>query len=112
MARQKRTSKVVDRAETRASSLAAISKDLDLGNNLTLAGYTKEIDGVRALLDEYNSLLSRADGLALTVREGEKKLSTLTSRMLIGVAAKYGDDSHEYEMAGGVRRSARDTSRK
>jgi len=36
-----------------------------------------------------------------------KKLSDLTDRMLIGIAFKYGKDSREYGMAGGVRKSER-----
>jgi hypothetical protein len=31
----------------------------------------------------------------------------MTERMLIGVAFKFGKDSREYEMAGGVRKSER-----
>jgi hypothetical protein len=37
----------------------------------------------------------------------EKNLSELGERMLIGIAFKYGKDSREYEMAGGVRKSER-----
>jgi hypothetical protein len=34
-------------------------------------------------------------------------LGELSEKMLIGVAFKYGKDSREYEMAGGVRKSER-----
>jgi hypothetical protein len=37
----------------------------------------------------------------------EKTLNEMTERMLIGVAFKFGKDSREYEMAGGVRKSER-----
>ncbi|MEH2084422.1 MAG: hypothetical protein V7K89_31975 [Nostoc sp.] len=35
----------------------------------------------------------------------EKSLMELTEHMLVSVAAKYGKNSDEYKMAGGVRRS-------
>jgi len=37
----------------------------------------------------------------------EKSLGDLADQMLIGVAFKYGKNSREYEMAGGVRKSER-----
>jgi hypothetical protein len=41
------------------------------------------------------------------VRDPEKEIRVLSERMLIAMAAKYGKDSYEYEMAGGMRKSDR-----
>lgn len=41
------------------------------------------------------------------MQDTEKQLRDLSERMLIAVAAKYGKNSYEYEMAGGVRKSER-----
>ena len=43
----------------------------------------------------------------IDIEHQEKSLSALCERMLLGVAVKYGKDSAEYEMAGGVRKSER-----
>ena len=37
----------------------------------------------------------------------QRDIRALSERMLIAVAAKYGKDSYEYEMAGGIRKSER-----
>lgn len=107
MPKQKRSSPVLERAERRASALKSISRTLDLGNGLTLESYQLEIEALRSQLDTYNESLSFADRALSTVRDTEKQINILSERMLIAVAAKYGKDSYEYEMAGGTRKSER-----
>jgi hypothetical protein len=107
MARQKRISKVIDKAQHRAAGLASISPDLDLGNSLGLATYKAMITETRNKLEAYNNALSVADAANNALKQSEKELAMTTERMLVGVAFKYGKDSSEYEMAGGVRKSER-----
>ena len=107
MARQKRISKVIDKAQHRAAGLASISQDLDLGNSLSLATYKAMITETRNKLEAYNNALSVADAANNALKQSEKELAMTTERMLVGVAFKYGKDSSEYEMAGGVRKSER-----
>ncbi|BDI17453.1 hypothetical protein ANSO36C_32550 [Nostoc cf. commune SO-36] len=47
------------------------------------------------------------DSSRTEIEEMEKHLSQLSEKMLMVVAIKYGKDSREYEMAGGVRSSDR-----
>lgn len=107
MARQKRTSKVVEQAQQRAASLASISHSLDLGNNLSLTNYTSMIINVQTRLDAYNTALSAVDAANRALEEAEKELASMSEHMLIGVAYRYGKNSGEYQMAGGVRKSDR-----
>jgi hypothetical protein len=107
MARQKRSSKVLGKAERRLAAIKCISSSLDLGNGQTVEKYEQAIDIGRRRLEFYNTTLSAADAAATAVAEFEKTLSELSEDMLIAVAAKFGKDSPEYEMAGGVRRSER-----
>jgi hypothetical protein len=107
VARKKRTSKTLDKAQQRAAGLSSISSTLDLGNALTLAAYNAEIAATKTSLDAYNAALSAVDATYNTLQEAEGGLAALTERMLAGVAAKYGKDSNEYEMAGGTRKSER-----
>jgi hypothetical protein len=107
MARLKRSSAVLDAAEKRLAGLASISENLDLGQGLTLANFRKAVEDTRTLLDQYNQLLSQVDEMADRLSTAEKALKEMNSRMLNAVAAVYGKDSIEYEMAGGVRQSER-----
>ena len=107
MARKKRTSKVLVNAESRNAGLRSIHDNLDLGNGLTLSEYTRLIDDMRTKLSEYNAALSRVDKACNAVHECERVWRDYSEVMLMGVATKYGKDSNEYEMAGGVRKSER-----
>ncbi|MGF1569737.1 MAG: hypothetical protein ACFCVD_17000 [Nodosilinea sp.] len=104
---QKRTSKVLSEAEKRAAGIQAIEMALDLGNGITAQGYTQAIEALRQKLSAYNETLSLADQAANTVTEAERAIRDYFERILLGVATKYGKDSNEYEMAGGVRKSDR-----
>lgn len=107
MPRQKRSSITLEKADRRAAGLKSISSTLNLGDGITLESYLLEIDTLRSQLSIYNESLSFTDRALSTVQDYEKQLRTLSERMLIAVAAKYGKDSYEYEMAGGIRKSDR-----
>lgn len=107
MARRKRESSILAKAEWRLSGMKSIQDKLDLGNGLSIAVYEKEMVALRKEIEEYNMLLSKMDMASNRVSQAEKELSNLTSNMLMGVALKYGKDSSEYEMAGGTRKSER-----
>ena len=105
MARKKRTSAAMDKAQKRATALGSIDKALDLGSGLTLPAYNVEIGKLSTKLDAYNKWLSQGDTMLNDIATSEKALNTLSVRMLGGVKVKYGPDSNEYEQAGGVRDS-------
>lgn len=107
MPRPKRSSPVLEKGNRRAAALKSISPDLNLGERLTLERYQLELDKLQSQLDTYNESLSFVDRALSVVRDTEKEIKVLSERMLIAVAAKYGKDSYEYEMAGGTRKSDR-----
>ena len=106
MSFKKRVSPTLVKAENRAKKLATIDPALDLGG-LTLAAYQAEITQSRALLDDYNGLLTQADLESDEFDVLELRLKDLNERMLTGIATKFGKDSPQYEAAGGVRKSER-----
>ena len=110
MARKKRTSESINRAQARSSALESIDTNLDLGNSLTLAAYKELIAATEDKLSVYNIKLSEVDGLLNELEALEKRLEEMTSNMLGGVGLKYGKDSDQYEMAGGTRKSERKTA--
>ncbi|MBH8555993.1 hypothetical protein I8751_27360 [Nostocaceae cyanobacterium CENA357] len=107
MSRQKRTYRVLEKAEFRTAGLKAIDSTMDFGDGRNLENMTQLIEQYRTKIDAYNTALAVIDSSKTEMDELDKALSDLTEKMLIGVAFKYGKDSHEYQMAGAVRKSDR-----
>jgi hypothetical protein len=107
MPRQKRSSRAIEKAEQRAAGLEMISPSLEVGNSLTLENFTAEIKQFRRKLADYNSLLAKINIAQTELDKDEKQLMLMTGDMLTGVASKFGKDSYEYQLAGGIRRSDR-----
>ena len=107
MARRKKQSATLEKAQKRLAGLKSIDAKVDLGNGLTVASYEKEINEVRQKIEAYNTLLSKVDDAANTVQTLERELSVAAENVLLAVKLKYGKDSSEYEMVGGTRQSER-----
>ena len=107
MARQKRSSRTLDKAQRRLSSVRSIDAKLALDGGITATEYEKRITNLRNKIDTYNTTLSTIDELYNEIKVTEKSLSDYSERVLIGVAAKYGKNSNQYEMAGGVKKGER-----
>lgn len=103
MARQKKTSVVIEKAEVRSAALKSIDTTLELGNGLSMALYEAKINEVKGILATYNTRLSELDGLLNEFQAKEAELRALSSRMLAAVGAVYGKESSAYEQAGGTR---------
>ncbi|MEH2207518.1 MAG: hypothetical protein V7K53_26195 [Nostoc sp.] len=104
MARRKRNSTALERADRRIESLQSISVELDFGEGLTIQAYTVTINDLRSKLAAYNTALSTIDKLTDEVNNAEKAVIAMSEKMLLGVGSRYGKTSREYEMAGGARR--------
>ncbi|WP_445626932.1 hypothetical protein [Nostoc sp. DSM 114167] len=107
MSRKKRTSRVLEKAELRSAGLKAIDSNMSFGDDCDLQNLNQAIEQLRTMLDAYNTALTVIDSSKTKIDAMEKTLSNLTDKMVRGVAFKYGKDSSEYEMAGGVRESER-----
>jgi hypothetical protein len=107
MPRTKRGSKALEQAEKRSAGLKAIDPELDLGAGLKVTDFDSEIDDLREKINDYNQTLALADDKQNVIEALEKALTEKSGRMLAGVAAKYGRNSPQYELAGGVRTSER-----
>ncbi|OUL29879.1 hypothetical protein BV372_22560 [Nostoc sp. T09] len=110
MGRPKRTSVILEKAQRRIAGLNTIDASLDLGNGLTVKIFSELIEDTRRKLEAHNIAVSAADQTGTLVSQAERSLADLSERMLTGVASKYGKNSNEYEMAGGVRKSDRKRS--
>lgn len=107
MPRQKRTYRVLEKAELRMAGLKAIDPSMDFGDARNLQNITQIIQQYRSKIEAYNTTLAVIDSYKNEMKDLETTLSDLTEKMLLGVAFKYGKDSYEYQMAGGVRKSDR-----
>ena len=107
MARLKKVFTHYEAANTRLSALKSIDPTLDLGSNLTVPNYETKVLNLRDKLSTYNTTLSLLDQLYNELNTLELDLKDISERMLLGVAAKYGKNSNEYEMAGGTKKSER-----
>ncbi|MCC5667672.1 hypothetical protein LC653_28290 [Nostoc sp. CHAB 5784] len=107
MSRKKRTSRILEKVELRASGMKSIVPSIKFEQDYTLQKLIESIEQLRNKLDVHNSALAIVDSSLTEVEEMEKNLSQLSEKMLMVVAIKYGKDSAEYEMAGGVRNSDR-----
>ncbi len=104
MSRKQRISLDLERAELRAAGLKAIDPALNLDERFTLNDYVQTINQLRTKIDAHISALAAISSSQTEIEALEKTLE-MTERMLIGFALKFGKDSREYEMAGGVRKS-------
>jgi CII-binding regulator of phage lambda lysogenization HflD len=107
MARTKKESVILAKAEQRLNGLKSIDATLDLGSGVTVAALQQSVTTLKQTLEDYNQMLSQLDEKLNLVSGQEKALRDLVERCLSGVAARYGKDSSEYEKAGGVRKSER-----
>jgi ABC-type hemin transport system substrate-binding protein len=107
MAGAKRSSNVLAKAQLRASGLKAIDPNIDFGDSNSLQNMLQQIEQLNAKLDAHNTALAVLDASRTDIEQLEKNLSALSEKMLLAVAVKYGKDSQEYVMAGGVRKSDR-----
>jgi hypothetical protein len=107
MARQKRTSQVLEIARQRLAGLKSITPPVVLGGNLTVEGYETEIEAYSTRRDSYNSKVADLDDETNQLDDHEERLNELSVRMLAAVKAHYGPDSSELEQLGAVRTSDR-----
>jgi len=106
MARQRRTSAVLETARPRIAGLKNIDS-LNLGPMLTKEMIEGKITSFTARLDSHNQLNATLDDSTNTTNLEEDELQELNRRYLSAVEAHYGLDSSEYEMVGGTRKSER-----
>ncbi|WP_373529608.1 hypothetical protein [Nostoc sp.] len=107
MSRRKRTSRILEKAELRSTGLKSIVPNIKFNDDCSIEKLLESIDQLRTKINVYNTALSVIDSSKTEIEEMEKNLSSLSEKMLMVVAIKYGKNSREYEMGGGVRNSER-----
>ncbi|MBC6431091.1 hypothetical protein FM036_09790 [Nostoc sp. HG1] len=107
MSRTKRSSRILEKAEFRVAGLKAIDQNINFDDTYSLQNLTQLIEQFHNTLDRYNADIAMIDSSKTKLDEMEKTLNQVSDKMLMGVGFKYGKNSNEYELAGGVRDSER-----
>lgn len=106
MARQKRGSRTLDKAQRRLASLLSIDPKIVL-DSTSAQDYAKTIDALRKKIDAYNTTLYTVDEMYKEITDAERSLADYSEQVLMGVAVRFGKNSDEYDKAGGVRKRDR-----
>ncbi|BAZ01894.1 hypothetical protein NIES37_59010 [Tolypothrix tenuis PCC 7101] len=107
MARKQRTSRILEKAQFRVTRIKVFDPNITFDDNCNLQNLTQLIQQFQTMLNEYNDAMAVIDSSRTRLDEIEKSLSLISDKMLVGVGLKYGKDSSEYELAGGVKESDR-----
>jgi chromosome condensin MukBEF ATPase and DNA-binding subunit MukB len=105
--KNQRTSIALTQAETRILGLKTVNPNLDFGNDRSITQLNLRATELREKLADYNDAIAALESKKNELRTLEKEVNELSSIMLKGVGFQYGQDSYEYELAGGVRTSDR-----
>ncbi len=105
--KSQRTSTILTKVDARLSGLKTINPTLDFGHNRSVAELSQLTEQLRTKLTHYNDTIAALEASSHELKELEKQVSDLSRQMLQGVGFEYGQDSYEYEWAGGVRTSDR-----
>jgi hypothetical protein len=107
MPRKKKTSSLLEKTEQRKIGFQTIDPNLDFGDSISLKHLSELTGKLRDEINKYNSLLNSIDSAKDNIETLEKTIRETSERLVNGVASKYGKDSREYELTGGVRKSER-----
>ncbi|MCW5314330.1 hypothetical protein GTQ43_11085 [Nostoc sp. KVJ3] len=107
MPRKKRSSPLLEKTEQKVIGFKSINSSLDFGDSISLSYLTQLTGQLRNQIDQYNMMLTALDSAKAEIETLEKTIRETSERLVSGVALKYGKDSREYEMTGGVRKSDR-----
>jgi predicted nucleic acid-binding Zn-ribbon protein len=105
--KNQRASTVLINADNRLVGLRAIDPNLDFGNDRSVAKFSHQTDLLRQKLAAYNEAVVALEANKNELQDLENQVNKLSGQMLIGVGFEYGQDSHEYELVGGVKTSDR-----
>lgn len=106
MARQKRNSSILEESQRFLESLQTISETLDFGNGASVQALQTLLEETQTNLATYNKLLTSVDEAMRDVEASEQALKKMTQRLMLNIKAFYGEDSREFQMAGGKPRTS------
>jgi len=104
---KRESSPVAKATKARITGLKSIKPAPQLSEGLAPTDGDKLLADHATATEAYNAILLQADDALNALKTHEKKMTDWNKRTLAGVGSIYGDDSSQYELAGGTRRSER-----
>ncbi len=100
----KLNAKFIIEAEERLANIKSIDPNLDLGNGVSVPAFDKAIQKYHSDKLVYKTQIAASKGTMAALVDNEVQIRDLNQHLLIGIAAKYGLNSEEYAIAGGIRK--------
>ena len=112
--RNKEKSPIVEKAEDRAAGMKTVDEKKGSKQNygtsaapLTIDEFNTQIQSVENKRKEGNDTLKKMDQINNEYEAEENKLQQMFTQILASAVSVVGDDSDEYELLGGTKRSER-----
>jgi predicted nucleic acid-binding protein len=99
---QKKTSEDLDEAH-RALAELELGPLAHMGNRLAIAALAAQIAEATTALNKYNQMVDQLEASEIALKASEAEVQRMSDEILAAIAAKYGIDSYEYEVASGQR---------
>jgi hypothetical protein len=96
MLQEKVNSHVITTAQLGIDKFRSIDPKLDLGNGLTLDKFASDLKTMQAAIAKYNTTAAELVNMNRAMKEQATGLRKDLKRMVMGVGAKYGEESPEY----------------
>jgi hypothetical protein len=110
MLQEKVNSHVVTTAQLGIDKIRSIDPKLDLGNGLTLDKFADNVKMTQAAIARYNTAAAELANMNRAMRAQETGLRKDLNRLVMGVGAKYGEASTQYETVQKLWRRTRRSS--
>jgi hypothetical protein len=95
--------KTLEKAQRRMVGIRSLKLNLNLGS-LNLVEFSTQVENLQAKQEQYNDMVNALAQQREEIETMERSLRGTSERVLGVVAAIYGKESDEYEVAGGVKR--------
>lgn len=105
MPRSTRSSKALEKAESRLKGMQSLNQSFTASNEFSLRSYSLAVQSLRQKLDEYNEAIDNLNRAQKEIEMAEEALNDMSEHMLLSVAATFGKSSSEYAIAGGKRKN-------
>jgi hypothetical protein len=109
MGKRKLNVPALQKLEQRIKGLKNIDPNLSFQNGLSVQTGEAVKTALISLQEQYNTLLSQLEALRIDISNQEKEATKYCKNALMAVKSNFGDDSSEYEKAGGKPLSKRKT---
>ncbi len=96
---QQRKSATIARAQLDLANLQAIDPHLDLGDDLSIDALEELIEETQEAIAQFNIASATIVTNRKLIREKEAAIVDLSQRLRLGVGARYGKNSDEYQLA-------------